>query len=792
MNRLASVTDERGHTTTYEYDAGCGCSDRVTRVTDPLGHATVTAYDANGRKSSVTDANGHTTGFVYDVRGHVIETDYPDNTATHEAYDPRGRRISMTDQTGAITLYGYDDQGQLTSVTDPLTHVTQYAYDLDGNLAAVTDANNHTTTYAYDLLKRKTRRTLPLTQFETFAYDVAGRQIGHTDFRAKTTTMSYDVRDRMLTKIPDPSLGEPSHSYSYTPTGMRQSSTDASGATTYTYDLRDRILTKAATAGTLTYTYDPTGNVGTIRSSNTNGTSVDYAWDTANELVSVTDNRIGGTTTAAYTPTRRPSTLAQPNGIGLTYSYDALDRVTSMLWRQGASPAFGSWAYTHNERGQRLTSTDATGRIATYTYDTAARLASETITGDARGASFNGALAYALDAVGNRASRTSTLPALGAQSFTYNANDEISGDTVDANGNTKSSDGHSFAYDFENRLISKDSGAVTIAYDCDGNRVAKTVAGVTTRYLVDDLNPTGYLQVLEEVVGGAVQTRYTYGDRIVSQTRDVSTTPATSYYGFDAHGNITFLTDASGAVTDSYDHDAWGILVASTGSTPNTRLYAGEEFDPDLGLINLRARLYDPRTGRFLTLDPLDIKAAQSASPGAQVANAIARIRPHIGAALYLDGLSDVPSSSRLLTPLSLKRYLYASSDPLMFIDPSGRIDAISEANFIAAAYATAVVALKVAAGIAATYIFISAALEAINTIVDSIVEDLEKDESLGCANNPKCAECIYEIKQTIKAAVEAVIMAHGLSDPLAWDRDIREIYKEAFKALMKCLAGKN
>ena len=48
---------------------------------------------------------------------------------------------------------------------------------------------------------------------------------------------------------------------------------------------------------------------------------------------------------------------------------------------------------------------------------------------------------------------------------------------------------------------------------------------MTTRYLVDDLNPTGYLQVLEEVVGGAVQTRYTYGTSIVSQTRNVSSTP---------------------------------------------------------------------------------------------------------------------------------------------------------------------------------------------------------------------------------------------------------------------------
>ena len=52
--------------------------------------------------------------------------------------------------------------------------------------------------------------------------------------------------------------------------------------------------------------------------------------------------------------------------------------------------------------------------------------------------------------------------------------------------------------------------AVTLQYDGDGNRVAKTVGGMTTRYLVDDLNPTGYPQVVEELVGGAAQRTYTY------------------------------------------------------------------------------------------------------------------------------------------------------------------------------------------------------------------------------------------------------------------------------------------
>jgi len=273
---------------------------------------------------------------------------------------------------------------------------------------------------------------------------------------------------------------------------------------------------------------------------------------------------------------------------------------------------------------------------------------------------------------------------LGAQAFSYNANDEIGGDTFDANGNTLTSGGHSFAYDFENRLISKDGGAVTITYDCDGNRVAKTVGGVTTRYLVDDLNPTGYLQVLEEVAGGAVQTRYTYGTNIVSQTRTVATTPSTGYYGYDGHGNITFLTDAAGAVTNAYDYDAWGILVASNETTPNTRLYSGEELDPDLGLVNLRARQYKPNAGRFMTFDPLD---AGDVGYGTL---ALAEINgsfdfggdPYGRSIIQLSWSSQDPSA-RLLRPVEMHRFAYANGDPVDVLDPSGLAGASEEGSLM-------------------------------------------------------------------------------------------------------------
>jgi RHS repeat-associated protein len=58
------------------------------------------------------------------------------------------------------------------------------------------------------------------------------------------------------------------------------------------------------------------------------------------------------------------------------------------------------------------------------------------------------------------------------------------------------------------------------------------------------------------------------------------------------------------AITDTYDYDAFGNEVHSAGTTPNNFLYRGDQFDPDLGLYYLRARYYNPATGRFMSRDP--------------------------------------------------------------------------------------------------------------------------------------------------------------------------------------------
>jgi hypothetical protein len=89
-------------------------------------------------------------------------------------------------------------------------------------------------------------------------------------------------------------------------------------------------------------------------------------------------------------------------------------------------------------------------------------------------------------------------------------------------------------------------GAVSIVYDGFGNRVAKTVGGVTTSYLVeDDVNPTGYPQVFDELTGSTVTRTYTYGLQRIDEEQVISSTWTPSFYGYDGFGNVRQLTNTA-------------------------------------------------------------------------------------------------------------------------------------------------------------------------------------------------------------------------------------------------------
>lgn len=268
--------------------------------------------------------------------------------------------------------------------------------------------------------------------------------------------------------------------------------------------------------------------------------------------------------------------------------------------RQATSTPAATYSYTYGPVGNRLSAQDGNGSAA-YTYSSIYRLTEESI---ARGP-IQGGLNYGLDPVGNRLSLTSGITAITSQAFTYTPNDRITADSYDTNGNLLAAGGNTYAYDSQNRLTNVNAGAATFVYDGDGNRVAKTSGGVTTQYLVDDANPTGLAQVAEEVVNGAVTRRYVYGLGRISQVQPVSNVWTPSFYGYDAHGDVRSLMDGIGAVTDTYDYDAWGNVIATTGTTANVYRYQGEAMDEETGLYYLRARYYDAVAGRFVTVDPL-------------------------------------------------------------------------------------------------------------------------------------------------------------------------------------------
>jgi RHS repeat-associated protein len=91
----------------------------------------------------------------------------------------------------------------------------------------------------------------------------------------------------------------------------------------------------------------------------------------------------------------------------------------------------------------------------------------------------------------------------------------------------------------------------------------------------------------------------------------------------------------------SYEYDAYGNEFTVSGSTPNEFMYRGEQFDSDLGLYYLRARYYNPLTGRFMSRDPNEPK---------------------------LFDLSGIPTD-----PKYLHKYLYANGDPVNHVDSLGR-----------------------------------------------------------------------------------------------------------------------
>ena len=212
---------------------------------------------------------------------------------------------------------------------------------------------------------------------------------------------------------------------------------------------------------------------------------------------------------------------------------------------------------------------------------------------------------YTYELVGRRATDNGSLahinlpPSLSGAS--YNADNQLTqwGTTAmsyDLDGNLLNDGAHAYTWNVRNQLAAIDSGSTaSFVYGPFGRRVSKTVYGVNTGYLYDGAN------VVQELAGSNPSANLLTGGLDEVFTRTDSNGVAD--FIRDGLGSTAALTDSTGAISQTYTYDPYGATSTSGGST-NSYQYIGREADAT-GLYFLRARYYNPSTGRFLSEDPM-------------------------------------------------------------------------------------------------------------------------------------------------------------------------------------------
>ncbi len=647
--QLTSTTDALGNTTAYVYDA----SGRRTTVVNALGQSTVATYDANGNQISVTDARSHTTNFFYDDLDRLVTKTFADGSSTNIGYDALGRQVTETDPTGNVTTLGYDALGRLTSVTDALGQVTSYVYDEVGNQIRQTDANGHVTRFEYDTLGRQIARILPGGDRESMSYEVDGTLASHTDFLGQTSSFHYDINRRLVRRT---SPGGSEYLFTHTASGQRETAIDSRGVTTYAYDDRDRLLEKVDPTGhRLTYTYDLHGNVTTLTAVvGASSATTSYVYDALNRPSAITDPG-GQVNSPSYDANGNRSGLEHANGLNTAYSYDALNRLTRLETRDGGSNVLQSYEYTLAATGHRTRVVEANGVVRAYAYDDLYRLTQSHVT-DSIGDLLS-QRDFSYDPVGNRLSQT-VIDGSGttAVASSYDERDRLltanaTDYSWDANGDLVGRENDVLDWDLDQRLSSialGDGTEVSTVYDVDGNRVRTDITSAgepvaSVDYLVDTRGPLSH--VVAEIVGGAVETIYVRSnDELLSLWRPQ--VDEARWFLADGIGSVRALANSSGMVTDTYEFSVFGELIDRVGSDPQPYLFAGEAWDANSQFYYNRARWLDPKTGRFVSVDPFG-------------------------------GMTS--------DPISLHRYLYASLDPVNTTDPTGLISVSDVSGALAA-----------------------------------------------------------------------------------------------------------
>jgi len=511
-----SITDANGRVTTYGYDRWGNKTLERIRLGDRTIERQWTYWPPEtfavpgikNRENTATDGRGIVRTTTWDPRGNKASTTRGGITESW-GWSARGLMDRYTDGFGATRTYGWDPFGFPRLEVAPEGGVTQWVYDERGRKTREIDANNGVTDFEYDARDRLVRVTHPVVAneraTERIDYDDRLNTVTRTDPRNAVTVQTFDRMGRLLSERQ--ATGE-TRTFTYDLNGNRATETDFRGnVTTLHYDEVNRLRRREEPLGrTTVYEYDAVGNrtAETVSGGDQPARRTEYRYVHPLYARTLTRRQLGIDwleTAEAYDDNGNRISLTDAEGRVTTFEYDDRDRLRFERRPLGQVVEYG---YDGADRRTAETRSNAGGsgnQVRTWRFDGDGRLREQV---DATGATTR----FDYDRKGNRIRQTNARGA--ERTWTYDARDRVVSESgpvpgliitygLDANGNRISerqptvpqANNITRTFDALNRLrrVEDSLGLVeAMDYDPDGHVLSRTNANnrVTT-FVVDAL-----------------------------------------------------------------------------------------------------------------------------------------------------------------------------------------------------------------------------------------------------------------------------------------------------------------